>query len=63
MNDNTPAPDRILTPGQVAALFYVTAKTPARWATQGKLSAFKTPGGHWRFRETDVYAVLNSGRS
>lgn len=38
------------TPGELAVLFRVDAKTPARWAREGKIAvAATTPGGHRRF--------------
>lgn len=38
------------TPGELAILFRVDAKTPARWAREGKIAvAAHTPGGHRRF--------------
>lgn len=54
----THAKGRVLTPGDVAALFRVDPKTPVRWAAAGKLPAFKTPGGQTRFYENDVTALL-----
>jgi excisionase family DNA binding protein len=50
--------DRLLTPGEVAALFRVDAKTVTRWAQAGKLSAIKTLGGHRRFKESEIRALL-----
>jgi excisionase family DNA binding protein len=51
-------PDDVMTPGQVAELFKVDAKTVTRWATAGKLVSFKTPGGHRRFWKKDVDKFL-----
>ena len=48
-----------LTPQQVADLLSVTADTVNRWADEGKLVGFKSPGGRWRFRRSDVEALLN----
>lgn len=50
--------DRLLTPGEVAEIFRVDPKTVTRWATAGRLSSIKTPGGHRRFRESEVRALL-----
>lgn len=51
--------DRLLTPGEVADLWGVTAKTVTRWAAAGRLHSIKTPGGHRRFYESIVHALLN----
>lgn len=50
--------ERLLTPAEVAALFRVDPKTVTRWAVAGRISSLRTPGGHRRFRETDVRALL-----
>jgi excisionase family DNA binding protein len=52
--------DRLLTPGEVAALFRVDPKTVARWATSGRLDSIRTPGGHRRFRDSDVRRFIES---
>jgi excisionase family DNA binding protein len=51
-------PVRLLTPGEVATLFRVDPKTVTRWAKAGKLDSIRTPGGHRRFRDEDVRALL-----
>lgn len=48
-----------MTPGQVAALFNVNPKTVTRWAGAGLLGSVRTPGGHRRFRASEVFALLN----
>jgi excisionase family DNA binding protein len=50
--------DRLLTPAEVASLFRVDPKTVSRWASDGKISRMRTPGGHNRFRESQVRALL-----
>ncbi|MFB9681310.1 BldC family transcriptional regulator [Streptosporangium vulgare] len=52
------ADDRLLTPGEVAATFRVDPRTVTRWATAGKLTSIRTPGGHRRFRSSEVAALL-----
>jgi excisionase family DNA binding protein len=50
----------LLTPGQVATLFGVSAGTVVEWADSGKLAYFRTPGGHRRFRRSAVDTLLAS---
>lgn len=50
--------DRLLTSGEVAALFRVDAKTVTRWAAAGRIGSIRTPGGHRRFRESEIRALL-----
>ncbi len=51
--------ERLLTPGEVAALFRVDPKTVTRWAASGRISSIRTPGGHRRFREAEVRQLLD----
>lgn len=53
--------DRLLTPSEVAALFRVDPKTVTRWAKLGRISAIRTLGGHRRYREVEVQALIESG--
>ena len=48
----------LLTPSEVAALFRVDPKTVTRWAKAGKLTSIRTLGGHRRYRESEVKALL-----
>jgi excisionase family DNA binding protein len=57
------ARDRLLTPGEVAQLFRVDPKTVTRWAAAGRISSIRTPGGHRRFREAEVRALLAGDES
>ncbi|WP_231648027.1 BldC family transcriptional regulator [Saccharothrix sp. NRRL B-16348] len=51
--------ERLLTPGEVANLFRVDPKTVTRWATAGRIGSIRTPGGHRRFRESEVQQLLS----
>jgi len=42
----------------VATLFRVDPKTVTRWAKAGKLTSIRTLGGHRRYRESEVRALL-----
>jgi len=50
--------ERLLTPVEVAALFRVDPKTVTRWASAGRIGSIRTPGGHRRFRESEVREML-----
>jgi excisionase family DNA binding protein len=52
------APEPLLTPAEVATMFRVDPKTVTRWAKAGKLTSIRTLGGHRRYRETEVRALL-----
>ena len=48
----------LLTPSEVASLFSVDPKTVTRWAKSGKLTSIRTLGGHRRYKESEVKALL-----
>ena len=50
--------EALLTPAEVAAMFRVDPKTVTRWAKAGKLTSIRTLGGHRRYREAEVLALL-----
>jgi excisionase family DNA binding protein len=52
-------PEVLLTPAEVAKLFRVDPKTVTRWAKAGKLTAIRTLGGHRRYRQSEVNALLS----
>ena len=52
--------ETLLTPSEVAALFRVYPKTVTRWAKAGKLTSIRTLGGHRRYKESEVSALLNA---
>jgi excisionase family DNA binding protein len=50
--------DRWLTLGQACKLLNVDESTLRRWADAGQVRTFRTPGGHRRFAEMDVRAIV-----
>lgn len=50
--------DKLMTPREVAKLFGVDPKTLTRWANEGKIPSLRTLGGHRRYRESVVKAML-----
>ncbi len=57
MTDNPE--EKTLKAGEVARLLGVSVQTVGRWARLDELPHTTTPGGHRRFRETDVLAFLD----
>lgn len=54
--------DRWLTLGKACRLLSVDESTLRRWADSGQIRTFRTPGGHRRFAESEVRALVD-GRS
>lgn len=54
----TPAIEPMLTPQEVATMFRVDPKTVTRWAVAGRITSIRTLGGHRRFYEREVRALL-----
>jgi excisionase family DNA binding protein len=52
--------ETLLTPSEVATLFRVDPKTVTRWAKAGKLTSIRTLGGHRRYKESEVKALLSA---
>jgi excisionase family DNA binding protein len=52
----------LLRSGQVALLFQVSRRTVSDWSRAGRLPWVVTPGGHRRFRLSDVRALVESVR-
>ena len=50
--------EKLLTPAECAALWKVDPKTITRWAKSGKLTSIRTLGGHRRYKESEVRALL-----
>lgn len=61
----TDSPPRLLTRAEVAAYFQVDPRTVSRWVRTGRLTPSRTPGGHPRFSEAEVFrlAATRSGNS
>jgi excisionase family DNA binding protein len=58
MSTRTADAEPLLTPAEVATMFRVDPKTVTRWAKAGKLTSIRTLGGHRRYRESEVRALL-----
>lgn len=59
--ETVPAPShgRWLTLGQACRMLGVDESTLRRWADDGQVHAFRTPGGHRRFLEDDLRELLS----
>lgn len=55
-----PQPDDLLTSSQAGDLLGVTDASIRRYANDGKLPHQTTPGGHRRFRRSDVLALIGT---
>lgn len=51
-------PDSLLTSYQVGALLQVNPSSINKWVKDGRINAFRTPGGHRRIRAGDLVAFL-----
>lgn len=60
MADEIPG-ERLLTSREVGLALRVDSKTVTRWAKAGKLGSIRTPGGHRRYRESEIRALLEGG--
>ena len=49
-----------LTLGQAARYLGVAQSTIRKWSDNGRVRAFYTPGGHRRFRRTDLEAFIET---
>jgi excisionase family DNA binding protein len=57
--DTVTVTERLLTPSEVATAFRVDPKTVTRWAKAGKLTSIRTLGGHRRYRESEIKALIS----
>jgi excisionase family DNA binding protein len=53
-------PDSLLTSYQVGALLQVNPSSINKWVKDGRIPAFRTPGGHRRIRAADLVSFLTS---
>ncbi len=60
MNSKGSQSEVLLTPSEVAKLFRVDPKTVTRWAKAGKITAIRTLGGHRRYRQSEVLALMSN---
>ena len=51
---------RYLRTAQVAELLQVSPKTVSRWAQEGMLPYFRTLGGHRRYPDREIRALLQT---
>lgn len=52
--------DPLMKPGEIGRMLHVSARTVSLWAIKGKIPFITTPGGHRRFRESDVRKLLET---
>jgi excisionase family DNA binding protein len=53
-----PTEPRYLRTAQVAELLHVSPKTVSRWAQEGRLPYLRTLGGHRRYPDAEIRALL-----
>ena len=51
--------ERLLTSHEVGALLQVNPSSVNKWVKEGRISAFRTPGGHRRIRARDLVEFLD----
>ena len=52
--------EQLLTSHQVGALLQVNPSSVKKWVNEGRIAAFRTPGGHRRIRAADLVEFLDS---
>jgi excisionase family DNA binding protein len=60
VNDQSPRDpaEYLMTPAEVAQTFRVDPKTVSRWAISGRVGSIRTPGGHRRYRRSEIAALM-----
>jgi excisionase family DNA binding protein len=59
MRQPKPSEPKHLTASQAAALLQVSPKTVSRWAKEGKLPFVRTLGGHRRYPDSEIRALVD----
>jgi excisionase family DNA binding protein len=59
---NQPLPGRWLRAAEAAEILHVSSKTVQRWAKEGKLPYQATLGGHRRYNEAEIRALVHTVR-
>jgi excisionase family DNA binding protein len=60
MQPKTITPDQLLTSHQASELLQVNPSSINKWVSEGRLPAFRTPGGHRRIRAADLAGFLSA---
>jgi len=55
-----PPEPRYLRTAQVAELLHVSPKTVSRWAQEGRLPYLRTLGGHRRYPDAEIRALVET---
>ena len=55
-----PIQPRYLRTAQVAELLHVSPKTVSRWALEGRLPYLRTLGGHRRYPDAEIRALVET---
>lgn len=58
LSERRPEEERLLTTGEVAAVFRVDPRTVTRWTREGRLKSIRTPGNQHRYHASAVQALL-----
>ena len=48
-----------VSPKEASVMFGVCTKTLARWDSEGKIRAIRTPGGHRRYYLSEIMSMLD----
>lgn len=56
----TNAPEQFLTSHEVSTLLQVNPSSVNKWVNEGRIPAFRTPGGHRRIRTADLVEFLSA---